>query len=252
MRLFWIRTKTDEAADSSWLLPFGDMMSLLLAVFVMIAAMSELRRDDRFDRIGSAVRSSFGFSAIERSPGTTALSDRASTFVERLQKAGLMSSGLRVPEPIDPELAACCEVTTGPDRIVVQVGGAVAFERFRAQLMPKARQLLGRIGEALANGQTRLEIRAHAGDGQLPPQAGFGDAMDLSFARARAVTNLLIGSGIASDRISVTTCGDQNSPPTEGEQSDQVWGRRIEIIVHTREPGVHALNIAEKERAENG
>jgi len=252
MRLFWAKTDTEEAAGSSWLLPFGDMMSLLLAVFVMIAAMSELRRDGRFNRVGSAVRSSFGFSTIESPAVIRAASERASTFVDRLEKAGLISSGLRVPGAVDPALAACCEVMTGPDRVVIQVSGAAAFERFGAQLMPRTRQLLSRVAEALADGQSDVEIRGHAGDGPLPPHAGFRDAMDLSYGRARAAADLLIASGVAPDRISIIACGDQKSSLMESRWKDGALDRRLEMIVHARQAGVHALNIAEKERADNG
>ncbi|MGQ9649214.1 MAG: OmpA/MotB family protein [Phycisphaerae bacterium] len=252
MRLFWTRAETDEAAGSSWLLPFGDMMSLLLAVFVMIAAMSELRRDDRFDKVGSAVRSGFGFSTGGSPTRAKDSPPWSSTFVERLEKAGVISSGLQGTGAVDLELAACCQVTTSTDRIVVRVDGAAAFERFGAQLTPKTRQLFGRIAEALADGQTHLEIRGHAGDGLLPPHAGFRDAMDLSYARARAVADLLIESGIASGRILITACGDRALPLMEGQENDPALRPGIEIIVHTREPHMHALNIAEKERAENG
>ncbi|HRR86325.1 MAG TPA: OmpA family protein, partial [Phycisphaerae bacterium] len=165
---------------------------------------------------------------------------------------GLIASGLRGTEAADPELAACCVLTTGTDQIVVRVDGAAAFEPFGAQLMPKTRQLLGRIAEALADGQTHLEIRGHAADGPFPPQAGFRDAMDLSYARARAVTDLLTESGIASDRVSITARAGQTPPLMEDQDNRPVSGRGIEIIVHAREPGVHAFNIAEKERAENG
>lgn len=252
MRLFWARAETDEAAGSSWLLPFGDMMSLLLAVFVMIAAMSELRRDDRFDKVGSAVRSCFGFSTGGSPTRAKASPPWSSTFVERLEKAGLISSGLRGAGAVDPELAACCRVATTTERIVVQVDGAAAFERFGAQLTPKTRQLFGRIAEALADGQTHLEIRGHAGDGPLPPHAGFRDAMDLSYARARAVTDLLIEAGVASGRISITACGDRTTLPMESQKNDPALRPGIEIIVHTSEPGMHTLNIAEKERVANG
>ena len=53
--MFWLkRMKRGDDDGWSWALPYGDLMCLLLAVFVMIAAMSELRAGERFDAVGSA------------------------------------------------------------------------------------------------------------------------------------------------------------------------------------------------------
>jgi len=252
MRMFWARKDADEVGDTSWTLPFSDMMSLLLAVFVMIAAMSELRADNRFNAVGSAVRSSFGFSVAGEPNGNGSGPSRRQTLVERLQKAGVLASGVQLPEAVDAELADSCEVISARDQVLVRVAGAASFDRFGTQPSPQARQLVLRIAAALATSQACLEVRGHAGDGTLPPQTGFRDKMDLSYARARAVADLLIGSGIAAERVFITACGDQdplvNAPREEGEASN----RRIEIVVHAVKPVVHVLNIAEKERAENG
>ena len=118
--------------------------------------------------------------------------------------------------------------------------------------MPQARKLVLRIAEALVNSQACLEVRGHAGDGTLPPQAAFRDKMDLSYARARAVADLLIGSGVASERVFITACGDQDPLVQAPREEGRTPNRRIEIVVHPVKPAGHALNIAEKERAENG
>ncbi len=252
MRMFWARKDADEVGDTSWTLPFSDMMSLLLAVFVMIAAMSELRADSRFSAVGAAVRSSFGFSVAANPKGAGAGSTRRQTLVERLQKAGVLASDVQPSQALDAELADSCEVVTTKDQVLIRVAGAASFDRFGAQPMPPARRLVLRIAEALAGSQACLEIRGHAGDGTLPPQTAFRDKVDLSYARARAVADLLIESGVAPERVFITACGDQdplaNAPPEEGGAPN----RRIEIVVHAVKPIAHVLNIAEKERAENG
>jgi chemotaxis protein MotB len=252
MRMFWARKDTDEVGDTSWTLPFSDMMSLLLAMFVMIAAMSELRADSRFNAVGSAVRSSFGFSVAEKPNGSGSRSPRKSTLVERLQKAGVLTSGVQPSQALDPELADSCEVVNLKDQVLIRVAGAASFDRFGSQPMPQARQLVLRIAEALASSQACLEVRGHAGDGALPPQTAFRDKVDLSYARARAVADLLIGSGIAPDRVFITACGDHEPLVQAPAEEGATPNRRIEIIVHAVKPVAHMLNIAEKERAENG
>lgn len=251
MRFFWVKDETDPAGEASWAMPFSDMMSLLLAVFVMIAAMSELR-NDRFDVVGSAVRSGFGFSLTASPAGAMAGSQQGVSLIDRLRQAGLDAGERAASNPLDPELSACCQVVTLKDRLVIQVDGAVAFERFAAQLLPQARILVARIGSFLEHERVRLEVRGHGGDGPLPPQATFRDAIDLSYARARSVADLLVASGVAAERVFVTACGDQEPLANAARDAGSAANRRIEIIVHVGKPAGHALNIAEKERAENG
>jgi chemotaxis protein MotB len=248
MRFFWARKEHAEAGDSSWALPFSDMMSLLLAVFVMIAAMGEIRKDGRFTRVGSAVRSSFGFSTDAQ-----AASSGRTTLADRLERAGLSRRIARsLPGAIDPQVSAVCEVTTGKGRVAIEIAGTASFDQFGVQLLPLAHNAVTRIAEFLADSQTRLEVRGHGGDGLAAQPLAFRDRLDLSYARAKAVADLLIASGVSSSRVYVTACGDRETPRTPGSNAESAASRRVEIIVHTDTPVVCVPIIAEKERAENG
>ena len=66
MEMFWLKRLKGHESRWQWALPYGDLMSLLLAVFVMIAAMSELRAGGRFEDVAGGVRSAFGFSGVDR------------------------------------------------------------------------------------------------------------------------------------------------------------------------------------------
>lgn len=251
MRFFWKKTEACEAADSSWTLPFSDMMSLLLAVFVMIAAMGELRRDGRFSVVGAAVRSSFGFAAQGRPP-MRAASPARPTLIERLRQAGLVDPGDElVPQAADAEVAEICEVTTGMDRVAIRLTGAAAFGGSGAQLRPEARKAVARIGAFLADGEGRIEVRGYVADGLLPRQSAFRDGLDLSYARARAAADLLVASGVSSSRVSVSACGGQEPPAAAADLAAAV-DRGLEIIVHAGHPAAHVSTLAEKERSENG
>jgi chemotaxis protein MotB len=231
-KFFWMNAGGGDDAQSTWALPFADLMSLLLAVFVMIAAMSELHKGRRFDIVGSAVRGSFGFAAPDSlSPGPNGSARRVS-LIERLEQAGLsLPAGAR-PAATDQDLADCCEVVTGSDRVVIQLAGAVVFERFGAGLSPRGQHAIARIAEFLADGQARLEIRGHAGDGQLPGGTTFRDPVDLSYARARAVSDGLTRAGVSPLRVYITACGDQDPVVLSPEAAGTGVNRRVEIIVH--------------------
>ena len=84
----------------------------------------------------------------------------------------------------------------------------------------------------LAGGRSEIEIRGHAGDGPFPPVVPFRDALDLSYARARAVADIFVRAGIAPERIRITACGDAD-PLSEGPDLEGA-NRRVEIVVHAK------------------
>ena len=44
----------------AWVLPYGDMMSLLLACFLLLLSMSEIKQDHRFRAMADSLRQQFG------------------------------------------------------------------------------------------------------------------------------------------------------------------------------------------------
>ena len=106
MNMFWLKRLKANESRGQWALPYGDLMSLLLAVFVMIAAMSELRVDGRFQDIAIGVRSAFGFSHRERQPSLSGLlSDARPTLLEQLERACMRGSArTALGSPVVPEV----------------------------------------------------------------------------------------------------------------------------------------------------
>lgn len=246
--MFRLKRLNLDDGESSWVLPYGDLMSLLLVVFVMIAAMSELGAGPRFTTVSRAVQSAFGFV-----PDSSALGapdggfSRRLTLLERLEQAGLRSDGTPSAVAAAEVALACCDVVVEPDRVAIRIAGPASFEAFSASMKPAAIRAAERLAVFLAGGQAQLEIRGHNGDGPLPASVPFRDGMDLSYERARAVADVLIRAGVSRDRIRIGAC-DDSDPLAWGQPANVPDGanRRIEIIVHAV-PAAHNKSIAEKE-----
>ena len=44
----------------AWVMTYGDMMTLLLTFFIMLVALSEIKKEDQFRAIVKAVKKAFG------------------------------------------------------------------------------------------------------------------------------------------------------------------------------------------------
>jgi chemotaxis protein MotB len=269
--MFWTdRLKQADAnADGSWMLSYGDLMSLLLVIFVMVAAMSELQAGDRFGRMSEGVRQAFGFSGSVSAFGGTAedFNSRPLTLLERLEEAGFQrESSVQLRGP-DDEFLAPCDLIVGESTLTVRIAGHAAFSGHSAALQPAGEKALRRMAEYLAGGTCRLEVRGHSDHGPLPEEAAFRDGMDLSYARARAVADVLAGCGVARERLFITAWAEHAGPDDSALVADDGTGqanaasppsmpegaeRRIEIIVHAVSAAGHDQSIAGKDQGNDG
>jgi chemotaxis protein MotB len=258
--MFWVkRLKESSDTDSSWLLSYGDLVTLLLAIFVMISSMSDLRPSDRFAHVRNGMRLAFGFAASGTAVVPTAASRQPPTLLQRLEQAGFAArSNVQLVGP-DDEILAPCDVLAGADgQVTLRIAGHACFSPASAALAPVARKALERLVVFLADGTSRIEIRGHADEGSLPPAALFRDGLDLSYARARAVAETLTRGGLDARRVFITAWADHD-PLSDAKTASTVhpaepegMDRRIEIVVHAAKPGGQTNNIAGKDRKSNG
>jgi flagellar motor protein MotB len=221
-RIFWLDRLKRSENDSSWAVPYGDLMSLLLAVFVMIAAMSELRADEQFRAVRQAVRSAFGFG-----PGSGGDYERSDSLWSRLTEAGLNippEGATHEPAPL-----AACEVVRRGGEVVVVIPGGLAFDVSSARLLAEGQTLVRQLARYLSGGKTVVEVRGFAAESPVPDGAERRDPIDLAYARVRAVMDGLSAGGVASERLRATACGERRE---DGPDADLNRARDVEIVVH--------------------
>src|SRR5690349_17604189 len=120
--MFWLKRFKNEEFGTPWELSYADLMSLLMAVFVLIASMGELRNGKKFGSVSKAMRAALGFDG-------TLIADDAQDldFLAQLRKAGLRSEGL-VSRGTDAEVLAPCEVIADGDQTIIRVAGSASFD----------------------------------------------------------------------------------------------------------------------------
>jgi chemotaxis protein MotB len=266
--VFWLkRLNRLPDSDSSWVLSYGDLMTLVLTMFVMIAAMSELHPGERFNRMSQGVREAFGYRNGPRTASAGAAPaaplKKPPTLLERLEQAGFARrSTVGLVGPDDAVLAPC-DVVIGSGTVTLRIAGHASFARGSAIPEPAARKALERLAGFLADGRNRLEIRGHADDEPLPAGAPFRDGMDLSYARARAAADILTRCGVARERLFVTAWDSHDPLPAAETAADQAAAtsrpalpdgedRRIELVVHAASAVEHVKEIAGKDGKRNG
>ena len=228
------RKKNEEqppAGAPDWMVTYGDMMTLLLCFFVLLLAMSETKKDERFRQVAASIRSAFGYdSTLEIVPGEV---DPVNSIVRQLQTIIIPPYKLEEGDAEDEGIEGRVrKITDVRDGIEIVVGGRVTFDRFSAVLRPLAQQRLASVAELIRGKNTKIIIRGHATREPLPAESVFGGPLELSFARAKSVSEALEQHGVRGQRIRLESVGDRE-PLNRQAYSDRrrAINRRVEIIV---------------------
>jgi len=266
--MFWLKRLKTAEDDVHWSVPLGDLMSLLLAMFVMIAAMSELKPGPHYSKVAGGVRRAFGFSPKAPKPIAVIPTSRPKTLLERLEQAAVAREGPLALDAGSDEPLAPCQVARRAEGLSLRLPAEGVFDRFSGALKPAGARVLARLADYLAPGQAAMEVWGYADDGPIPSGVPFRDGLDLSYQRARAVADAMVRGGVDRDRLCVVAAGNHQAsiepanPPAEAMPGPRPAassspapvskGFVVEIFVWSAAADAHARKIAEKEQVRDG
>ncbi|HPF38058.1 MAG TPA: flagellar motor protein MotB [Phycisphaerae bacterium] len=226
------KCKCPPAGAPLWVLTYGDMMSLLLCFFILLAAMANFDdRDKLFMAALESIRKAFGSSGQtgyfpDVEVDFKSFMVKFETFYVPREKKNYGHSD----EPgLDGEYYRVKRVRDG---VELTVGGPIAFARFSAELEPDAELWLTKLAEELKGKRNKVEIRGHATSEPLPLESQYRDAIDLGYARARAVRDRLVALGVDPRAIRVSSAGSYEPIVRQNYSDDRrAANRRVDVMV---------------------
>jgi len=226
------RRKKDSGGVPEWVVTYGDMMSLLLTFFILLAAFSELKKEHEYQRVITAVKEAFGYSGgvgvlpVDDPPLRSMLQTLESMAVSQMSEK-------QVSESSDPGMSGKrTTVRRVQDGLKFTIGGGLTFRPESAELLPGARAELKKIARLLRGRHNKIEIRGHAARKPLSASSGFEDLRDLSYYRAKAVGDYLASEGGLDERTLVLDARGATEPIEARAYTpeEQAVNRRVEII----------------------
>lgn len=208
------------AGVPDWVLTYGDMMSLLLCFFILLAAMSEMKTDDKTHAIIASIMEQF------------ADEEQLEAFRANSMKEGQAYDSVKHKDPSNRKRAETGgrgspgskrKVETIRDGNRTTIGGSLLFEPGGATLSSEAKEQLRLVADSIKGKRHMIEVK-----GYEPPAAAVGvdparDPMDLAFARARAVIDFLTAEcGLRRDLIRACVAAPVEStalPWVEGSEA---------------------------------
>ncbi|MEX2173312.1 MAG: flagellar motor protein MotB [Pirellulaceae bacterium] len=219
-----------------WMLTYGDLMSLLLTLFVMIVSMSEIKQNDRFQGIADSLHDQFGFRGSpaggkpgELRPRNAALAVLAVAGRER-RMAAMDAAALGPPanaaKPVATRFASNRTTT----------GKAIFFDGASGELSDAARGDLQQLAISLAGKPQLVEVRGVVVENASLGVSAEQDAWERGWCQARAIARALVEThGIEPERIRVAIATSDSSGTTgtggAGEEKPRVEVFLLDEIV---------------------
>jgi chemotaxis protein MotB len=252
-----------------WMVSYADMMTLLLVLFIVLYAMSQVDKA-KFAALASGLNESFGGpisvtpaaspegSVLDGLPGAidiasvippdptvsdaevdTAAAQAAAERAERV--AAEAQSAYEELAAAREKLAAALAAAGYPDAarfeiderglVVHIVADAVLFDAEEAALRPEGRAILDAVAPTLTELQNVLRVEGHAN--HLPVTRGgpWPSNWELSATRATTVLRHLAGGGIPEPRMSATGYAETLPLVPVNDPTAINVNRRVDVVV---------------------
>jgi chemotaxis protein MotB len=232
------RRKEEKPDIPEWVVTYGDLMSLLLCFFILLAAFSELKQEREYLDVVKSIQQAFGYeSGIGRAPTDDIPTNTIIEHLEQLELKNKEQSSDRFSPNIQDQSTKSTYLTQG---IKFTLGGALTFQPGSAELSEQAKATLREAANRIRGTRNKIEIRGHA-HGFEDSRAG-DDLYDLSYKRAKAAVTFLINECNVSSQILVPVpVADQE--PAQVDPLGSPSGaehRRVQII--QTEIGIDEVN----------
>ncbi len=233
----------EHANTERWLITYADMITLLMAFFIMMYAMSVVDLQ-KFEALAHAMGTAFGGGAREKgaghpaSPGVLggARAPMGTGVAAPLSNRATLVNAIRarVAQSLPPRLRDSVHVVHRGGTVTIRVkADAITFAAGRATLTEDARRILDAIGPALQEADSPIQVEGHTCD--LPISTDrFPSNWELSAQRAGYVMAHLVRRGwVPPERISAAGFADTRPLAPNTSEANRRRNRRVDIVVST-------------------
>lgn len=241
----------------AWAIPYGDLVTLLLALFVVMYAISSVN-EGKYRAASASLSEAFNGvprTAVPVQIGTIPVLSKGRELdvnlveSERIEEGGAMSestdeqlSSKEMADQLNASMADLIEakvivVRQMPYSIEVEIQTDLLFTSGEAKLSVKAEQILKRLADALKKFPNPIRVEGHTDN--VPIQsAAYPSNWELSAARAATVVHLLMRSGVEPQRMSVIGMSEYRPLADNSDEAGRNRNRRVQLIIPTTGSGL--------------
>jgi chemotaxis protein MotB len=251
-----------KASHERWVVSYADLLTLLLAFFVVLYAASH-HDQHKLDQAANGFIQAFhgtpvpvveapsadrGVMQNQPSPIKKPIPSPASAdsrvprqMIHQLSEEMLSLAKVRqqLLKVLQPMMASNqVAVQSQPLTLTIQLNASVLFGSGQAQLMPAAAKLLKQVGSSLTGlpPQFMVVVQGYT-DNQPIKSAAFSSNWSLSAERSVSVVELFQNVGVSGGQLAAQGFGEFAPVASNATDSGRAQNRRVVIVIHAPDPG---------------
>lgn len=220
----------EHGAGERWAVPYADFLSLLLALFIALFAISTIDKK-KLASFVEAISSAFSFKPISSSAPPSIIEgvgvkqkrdDTRKKIKERVEK---IIKQLNLEGKVQVELI--------PMGVRIRILDYILFPPCSVSISPESQELLKGISQVIREADLPVEVEGHTDD--IPPSkdCAFPSNWELSAARSASVVRFLISQGLNPKMFTAVGYGDTRPIAPNTSPLGRSMNRRIEINLIT-------------------
>ena len=261
----------EQSHHEAWAIPYADLLTLLLAFFVVMYAISSVN-EGKYRVLSDALAGAFSGKSSQRTPdsnssfsdagypggrrddvsGGFADEDPFATMVDAKSDLPIDLGGTsaaevsaqqqlgKIADEIDQSMAQFIEddqirVTRNSLWLEIDIKSDLLFPSGSAQLETPAQDIIRKLAQALATSPNRIRVEGHT-DNQPISTTAFPSNWQLSASRATSVIQLLQYAGVDPERMAVMGFGQYKPKSDNITPEGRSANRRVLLIVLAAAP----------------
>lgn len=242
------RHHEDHQNHEGWAIPYGDLVTLLLAFFVVMYSISQVN-EGKYRVLSDSLNAAFRGEPTTISPiqvGSPAASMVAAPVVQlpdQAQRMAMHQLAQEAGSALSPLIAqGLVDVVGGDGRLSIAIRSDILFASGSAVPSEAARPVIQLLGEVLKDFPVDIKVEGHTDDVPVIP-GQFRSNWELSAARAASVVHLLIAGGAAPARLSAVAYGEFRPVAPNTTADGRNANRRVMLLVESGSTGLEAATL---------
>lgn len=231
--------KQEECADESWLLPYADLLTLLLALFIVLFASSSIDQE-RMQQLSSVFNDIFdGNQGVmqNNAPTNVPSPNQSDQTLENASYLEDQRSLGDIQEKLDDyiahnELEGQFETHLTDEGLLITIRDSILFETGQAEVSPNYLPLVEEVSELLVFDRPRqVIITGHTDNVPIHTEA-YASNWELSMMRALNFLKVLVGhEDIDPALFSAKGYGEYQPIASNDTAEGRSKNRRVEILI---------------------
>lgn len=211
----------EHYGSERWIIPYADLVTLLLALFIVLYAAADR---ERAAQIAKSISAQFSDTVSRPEPnvGNGVLPGGTSLLEEQTALDTTFASNQKLRER--------ARMSQNEKGIVISLAEAGFFDSGDAKVRDDALPLIDSIADSLQNSRALIRVEGHT-DSTPISTPRYPSNWELSSARASAVLAKMISRGVQPSRLSVAGYGDINPVADNNTTEGRALNRRVDIVI---------------------